>query len=176
MRPVVIADYDPEWPAHFAELASAVAAALGPLLLRVEHVGSTAVPGLPAKPVIDLDAVVPPGAVPEAVRRLEATGYAHKDDQGVPGREAFRAPAGSVPHHLYVCPSDSLELAAHLQFRDALRADDALAQAYARLKRELAARFGADRARYCEGKTEFVRGILARAEANPQDTPTRREG
>jgi GrpB-like predicted nucleotidyltransferase (UPF0157 family) len=165
---VVIADYDPEWPSRFAALASTVAAALGPVLLRVEHVGSTAVPGLPAKPVIDLDAVVPAGGVPEAVRRLEAVGYTHKGDQGIPDREAFRPPDGSVPHHLYVCPSDNPEFAAHLRFRDALRADDRLAAEYARLKRELAARFGADRAGYCEAKTAFVRAALARSSSDAE--------
>lgn len=176
MAAVVIADYNSEWPAQFAVLASTAVAALGPILLRVEHVGSTAVPGLPAKPVIDLDAVVSAGAVLEAVRRLAAVGYAHKGDQGIPGREAFRPPEGAIPHHLYVCPSDSPELAAHLRFRDALRADGQLAAEYARLKRDLAARFGADRVGYSEAKTAFVRAVLAwsGADAEPGATPDRR--
>ncbi len=160
---VVIADYDPQWPAHFAALASAVAAALGPLLIRIEHIGSTAVPGLAAKPVIDLDAMVPTEAVAEAVRRLAAVGYVYKGDQGIPGREAFRPPQGSVPHHLYVCPIGSSEFTAHLRFRDALRADRALAEEYSRMKRELAERFTSDRNAYCEAKTDFVRAVLAGA-------------
>jgi GrpB-like predicted nucleotidyltransferase (UPF0157 family) len=163
---IVIGNYDPEWPSQFAALARTLQDALGPVLLRVEHVGSTAVPGLPAKPIIDLDAVVPSRSIPDAVRRLEAVGYIHKGDQGVSGREAFRPPDQSIPHHLYVCPSDSPELTAHLRFRDALRADGLLAAEYAMLKRELAARFGADRAGYCEAKTSFVRTVLARPVAD----------
>ena len=164
MALVVIEDYNPNWPAQFAVLATTVATALSPLLLRVEHVGSTAVPGLAAKPIIDLDAVVLAGVVRDAVRQLVAVGYTHKGDQGISGREAFRPPEGSVSHHLYVCASDNPEFAAHLQFRDALRADDVLVAEYGRIKRELAARFGADRDGYCEAKTEFVRSVLAAAE------------
>jgi GrpB-like predicted nucleotidyltransferase (UPF0157 family) len=162
MEPVVIVDYDPAWPALFASLAARVSAALGPVLVRVEHVGSTAVPGLAAKPVIDLDAVVPPGQVPEAVRRLAEVGYVHRGERGVAGREAFAAPAGLPPHHLYVCPADSPALADHVRFRDVLRADGELAAEYGRLKRRLAAQFGSDRASYCEAKTEFVRAALSR--------------
>ena len=158
---IVIEDYNPLWPSEFASLATTVGAALGPVLVRIEHIGSTAVPNLSAKPIIDLDAVVTVGQVPEAIRRLQAIGYIHKGDQGVVGREAFRSPSGTVLHHLYVCSMDSPELAAHVKFRDALRANTELATTYGHLKRELAARFGEDRAGYCEAKTEFVRSLLA---------------
>jgi GrpB-like predicted nucleotidyltransferase (UPF0157 family) len=160
---VEIVNWDPEWPVLFASLSSPIAAALGPVMVRIEHVGSTAVPGLAAKPIIDIDAVVPVGSLAEAVRRLAEIGYTHKGDQGIAGRDAFRPPAGTVPHHLYVCPTDSPELAAHLRFRDALRADSRLAAEYARLKRELAARFGEDRVAYCDAKAPFVRAVLSQA-------------
>src|SRR5579859_2546369 len=104
---VVIVDYDPLWPTVFETLAKAVSNALGPLLMRIEHVGSTAVPGLPAKPIIDLDAVVRSGDVSEAIRRLSSIGYAHLGDRGVTGREALAAPESAPAHHLYVCPPDS---------------------------------------------------------------------
>ena len=162
MAAVVIVDYDPAWPSRFASLAATVSAALGSVLVQVEHVGSTAVPGLPAKPVVDLDAVVLPADVPEAIDRLAAAGYIHLGERGIAGREAFAPPAGAVPHHLYVCPADSPALADHLRFRDALRADGRLAAEYGRLKRGLAARFGDDRDGYCEAKTEFIRAALAR--------------
>jgi GrpB-like predicted nucleotidyltransferase (UPF0157 family) len=159
---IVIVDYDPAWPSRFASLAATVSAALGPVLVRVEHVGSTAVPGLPAKPIIDLDAVVRPADVPDAIDRLAAAGYAHLGERGVAGREAFAAPDGSAPHHLYVCPIGSPALTDHLRFRDALRADGRLAAEYARLKRGLASRFGCDRDGYCEAKTGFIRAVLER--------------
>src|SRR5262245_13746588 len=101
MAPVVIVDYEPLWPSVFESLAQVVSTALGPVLLRVEHVGSTAVPGLAAKPIIDLDAEVRLKDVPEAIQRLSTIGYVHLGERGVAGREAFAAPAGSPAHHLY---------------------------------------------------------------------------
>jgi GrpB-like predicted nucleotidyltransferase (UPF0157 family) len=122
--------------------AGSVSAVLGPVLVRVKHVGSTSVPGLPAKPVIDLDVVVRPADVSEAVRLLSGLGYAHLGNRGVTGREAFAAPAGTPAHHLYVCPVGNPVLVDHLRFRDFLRADAKLAAEYALLKRQLAVRFG----------------------------------
>lgn len=85
------------------------------LALAVEHVGSTAVPGLAAKPVVDIDAVVPSAEdVPLAVERLERAGYRHEGDLGIPGREAFEPPADAPWHHLYVLAADSEELRRHL--------------------------------------------------------------
>ncbi len=162
MAPIVISDYDPDWPSRFTSLAAAVSKTLGPVLLRIEHVGSTSVPGLAAKPIIDMDAVVRPADVPEAIRRLSTLGYAHQGDLGVAGREAFSTPDSLPAHHLYVCPINSPALAEHLQFRDALRAGPVLANEYAQLKRNLAARFRFDRDGYCDSKTEFIRGVLAR--------------
>jgi GrpB-like predicted nucleotidyltransferase (UPF0157 family) len=161
MAAVVIVEYDPAWPSRFASLAATVSAALGPVLVRVEHVGSTAVSGLPAKPIIDLDAVVQRADVPEAISRLAAVRYIHLGECGVAGREAFAPPAGASPHHLYVCPLDSPALAEHLRFRDTLRADSQLSDEYGRLKRVLAERYGCDRDGYCEAKTGFIRATLA---------------
>jgi GrpB-like predicted nucleotidyltransferase (UPF0157 family) len=157
---IVIADYNPAWPVQYEALARTVAAALGSVLLRIEHVGSTAVQGLAAKPIIDMDAVVRAEDIPEAIRRLKAIGYIYKGDQGIVGRETFRTTMDATPHHLYVCPPESLELRAHLHFRDMLRANPVLMMEYAELKRALAIRFGTDRAGYCEAKTSFVKNVL----------------
>jgi GrpB-like predicted nucleotidyltransferase (UPF0157 family) len=159
---VVVVDYDPAWPAMFRRVRERVAAALGPLALAVEHVGSTAVPGLAAKPIVDLDVVIADrGDLPEVVRRLRPLGYHHQGDLGVPGREAFTTPAGWPAHHLYVCAAGSRPLLRHLAFRDALRADAATAVAYADLKRALAVRLGHDRAAYTEAKSDFIERVLA---------------
>ncbi len=121
--PIVVVDYDPAWPALFAALRAPVAAALGVLTVAVEHVGSTAVPGLAAKPVIDLDVAIPSvSALDAAIERLAALGYVHKGDQGIPGRAAFDWPPHTRRHHLYVCTHDSAEYRRHLLFRDYLRA------------------------------------------------------
>jgi GrpB-like predicted nucleotidyltransferase (UPF0157 family) len=154
--PIVIVDYDPAWPGEFGVLRDRAAAAVGGLAVAIEHVGSTAVPGLGAKPVIDLIVVVEPAHVADAVERLTSIGYVHRGNLGVEGREAFSPPEGEQRHHLYVAPTDSEELRAQLAFRDRLRKDAKLAVEYETLKRELARRFRDDRPGYTDAKTEFV--------------------
>lgn len=165
MEPVEIVDYDPSWPKQFAELAARVRAAFsGSPLIAVEHVGSTSVPGLAAKPIIDLDVIVPsPADFPDAIMRLAALGYAHEGDKDVPGREAFRWPPGTRRHHLYLCACDNAEYRRHVAFRDYLRTHRDEAQRYETLKRDLAARFREDRIAYSDGKTEYVDGVMQKA-------------
>jgi GrpB-like predicted nucleotidyltransferase (UPF0157 family) len=159
---IVIANYDSTWPEVFAKLAARAKQALGALAQRIEHVGSTAVPGLAAKPIIDLDAVVSSQQdLPEAIRRLATLSYVHEGTLGIAGREAFRWPPGESRHHLYVVTADSAELARHLAFRDALRSDLALREAYMALKRSLAERFAHDREAYNSGKAAFIESALA---------------
>ncbi len=154
--PIVIVDYNPAWTLEFVRLRDRAAAAVGCLAVAIEHIGSTAVPGLAAKPVIDLVIVVEPDNVQRAIERLTAMGYAHQGNLGVQGREAFGVPESERRHHLYVSPTDSEELRAQLAFRDRLRASPALATEYEALKRELAVRFRYDRISYAEAKTDFV--------------------
>jgi GrpB-like predicted nucleotidyltransferase (UPF0157 family) len=168
--PIEIVDYDPGWPAHFAALRDQIAGALGPLAQRIEHVGSTAVPGLPAKPIIDLDVVIPMRSdLPEVITRLGTLGYRHEGDLGIPGREAFASPVATPAHHLYVCAADSRELARHLTFRDYLRTHPGQARAYAELKRSLAEQFRFDRDAYSRNKSAFVEQALAWAATRDDD-------
>jgi GrpB-like predicted nucleotidyltransferase (UPF0157 family) len=162
--PVIIEDYDPRWPRFFEILRLPIAAALAELANSIEHVGSTAVPGLAAKPVIDIDVLLRSATeLPDVIRKLAELGYEHKGNLGIIGREAFRTNAAAVRHHLYVCPPESREYMRHIAFRNYLRAHPAEANAYALLKRELASKFGYDREGYNEGKSEFVRRILDRS-------------
>ena len=127
----------------------------------VEHIGSTAVPGLAAKPIVDVDVVIRPDtALSDVTERLATLGYVHLGDLGIAGREAFRAAPDLPKHHLFVCAAGSAALQAHLTLRDALRADPALADAYGALKHELAERFRDDRDSYAEGKTPFITSVL----------------
>jgi GrpB-like predicted nucleotidyltransferase (UPF0157 family) len=162
-QPVVVVSYDPAWPATFAALCARIAPVLGELAAGIEHVGSTAVPGLAAKPIIDVDVVIRHaddlGAVAE---RLATLGYTDLGDLGIVGREAFRATADLPRHHLYVCAAGDATLQAHLTLRDALRDDADLARAYAALKCDLAERFRDDRDAYSEGKSAFVTAVLLR--------------
>lgn len=162
--PIVVVDYDPVWPQTFRTLANRALTALGEIALGVEHVGSTAVPGLAAKPIVDLDIVVRSTAdIPIAIARLAALGYVHEGDLGVPGRDAFRWPPGEPRHHLYLLPADSPELRRHLAFRDYLRAHPDAARAYGDLKRAAALRHRADREAYMVAKDALIKEILTRA-------------
>lgn len=132
------------------------------LPLTLEHTGSTAIPGLAAKPVLDLLGGYPPGSVVAPyVRALVAAGYIHRGESGIPGREFFRR-GDPRAFHLHLTAVGSTFWRDHLSFRDRLRADATLRDAYAALKLGLAAQFPRDREAYIEGKTAFVRAVLAR--------------
>jgi len=164
--PIVVADYDETWPARFAEVAHPVRDAVADLGAEVEHVGSTSVPGLAAKPVIDVDVVVrSPDDVAVAIERLRSLGYVYQGDKGVGGREAFMWPPGSEPHHLYVVVAGSQPHSDHVRFRDYLRQHPDVANEYAALKRSLAEEHRDDRLGYTDAKSEFVAGVLRAAEA-----------
>src|SRR5688572_23931561 len=127
MRTIVVVDYDPAWPEIFEQLRAYVWSAVHDVALAVEHVGSTSVPGLAAKPIIDMSVIVASEhKVPVTIARLATLGYVHLGTLGVEGREAFRRPEGlpahKLPaHNLYVCPQGSLGLQNHLAVRDHLR-------------------------------------------------------
>jgi len=164
--PVIIEDYDPNWPIRFETLRAPIAAALGPLAAAIEHIGSTAVAGLAAKPIIDIDVLLKSSVdLAAAVTALSSLGYQHEGDLGIAGREAFRAPPESIAHHLYVCLPDSTEFQRHLAFRDYLRVHPDAAEAYASLKRRLAAKFATDRVAYTQAKTRFIEEILRHLES-----------
>ena len=147
-------------------LRSRIAVALEGIADAIEHVGSTAVPGLAAKPIIDMDVLLGSDAdLPLAIARLASVGYEHKGDLGVTGREAFSCPPGNCPHHLYVCRRSSLAYQQHITFRNYLRTHKADADAYAQLKRDLASKFRDDRDAYTQAKGRFVTEILERAAA-----------
>lgn len=168
-EPVILVAYDPAWPHTFEAIRATVAAALGELAIGIEHVGSTAVPGLPAKPIIDIDVVVRrDGDLPDAAARLAAIGYRYLGNLGIIGRDAFRAPTGAPEQHLFVCPSASAELRAHLGFRDALRRSPDLAAEYAALKAQLAQTHRYNRDAYAEGKSRFIAAALADAHEGPR--------
>jgi GrpB-like predicted nucleotidyltransferase (UPF0157 family) len=160
--PIVVVDPDPAWPSRFEALAEPVRAVVADLGAAVEHVGSTAVPGLAAKPVIDIDVVVRRAAdVPEAIERLRGLRYVYQGDKGIPGREAFLSPPGRPPHHLYVVVAGSRPHADHVAFRDHLRAHPETAAEYAQLKRALAERYGRDAAAYTDAKSAFIARALS---------------
>ncbi|WNJ20224.1 GrpB family protein [Pontibacter sp. G13] len=173
MKPIVVLPYSHEWPRSFEALKSVIEPVISPFITAFEHVGSTSVPGLASKPIIDIDIVVASAASMEAViKLLETLGYRHRGDLGITGREAFIRTDSHVPyterriiwptHHLYACMENSLGLRNHLLLRDYLRAHPDEAEAYGALKRQLALKFPGDMDRYIAGKTQFITDILAK--------------
>lgn len=161
--PIQIVDYDPRWPEVFQNLCDRLQPAITHVAIAVEHVGSTSVPGLAAKPVIDMDVVVCEADVGLAIAGLANLGYVHRGNLGIAGREAFTAPAELPAHHLYVCVEHSLPLRNHLALRDALRAGPQLVREYGELKLRLAREFPTDIDEYVAGKTRFILAILEAA-------------
>ena len=160
---VRVVPYDTAWPTLFRVEADRVREALPGLPLWLEHVGSTAVPGVAAKPIIDILAGRPPG-VPAApyIAALGAAGYEYRGEQGIPGRAFFRR---GVPrsYHIHLAEVDSQFWRDHLAFRDHLRSHPEVAAEYVALKESLAAQFPRDREAYISGKGPFILQVLARA-------------
>lgn len=172
--PVVIADYDPRWDAMYAEESARIQNAIGEWLLGIEHVGSTSVPGLAAKPVVD----IMPGLrslddSPHIVGPLQKLGYQYfpEHETVMPERRYFALPAGDKHRvrrifHVHAVETTSAFWRRHLAFRNYLRTHSEVAGEYAALKRRLATEYGSNRVGYTEAKTEFITRIesLALAE------------
>jgi GrpB-like predicted nucleotidyltransferase (UPF0157 family) len=165
--PVEIVPYDGSWLARFADEREGLVKVLQPWLHGpIEHVGSTAVPGLAAKPVIDIMAGVETLAASRAaIARLEAIGYCYSPYKADVEHWFCKPSPALRTHHLHLVPLHSALWVERLRFRDALRADTELARAYAALKLELAARFRNDREAYTQAKAPFIRAVLAGASA-----------
>lgn len=143
-RRVRVLPYDGEWAREFERIKGEILAATTGLALRAEHVGSTSVEGMWAKPCIDLDLVIADRRdLPEVVERLAAIGYIHEGDLGIEGREAFcySGKEHLMAHHLYVCAADSAELRRHITFRDFLRQNPEAVEKYSQAKRSAAELF-----------------------------------
>ena len=170
MESIVVLDYDPKWPAVFLRLSTRIKTVVGDIAVAIEHVGSTSVPGLAAKPIIDMSVVIASeGELPQAIEKLATLDYVHRGNLGVDGREAFFNPPRSPSHHLYVCPAGSLGLRNHLAVRDYLREHSDTARAYGKLKKRLAEECGDDIDTYIDGKTDFILQILAKTDLSPHE-------
>lgn len=160
MKSITISPYSDQWPLQFNELQSLLSKHLKELIIGIEHVGSTSVPGLAAKPVIDLDIIIKDKSrFEEIVAILNTLGYTHEGERGIPGREAFRGPLYPA-HHLYVCLEDSTGLKNHLLFRNYLRSHPEKAKEYGEIKKQLAAQYPDDIDLYVEKKTVFITAVL----------------
>ena len=160
-RRILVVDYDSIWPLTFATLRAPICEVLRNIAVAVEHVGSTSVPGLAAKPIVDIDVVLPSRAeLPATIEKLASLGYAHRGDLGIAEREAFDSPAHLTAHNLYACVQGSVALANHLTLRDHLRRNPNTVRAYGLLKKQLAEQLPTDIESYIAGKTAFLLQIL----------------
>jgi GrpB-like predicted nucleotidyltransferase (UPF0157 family) len=160
---VFLSPYDSTWPLEFAAEADRIERACSPLPIRLEHIGSTSIAGLAAKPVIDVLAGRPGNVSGDSyVAAFRQLGYEHKGAYGVPGRNYFRRGTPRT-HHVHLLSWASPVWEDHLLFRDYLRAHPETAREYETLKRELVAMYFQDKERYTDGKGPFVRSIVRRA-------------
>lgn len=174
---MLIHAYRQSWIDDFNQIKRVIQETLLNLNISIEHVGSTSIPQLAAKPIIDIDVVYDENvAFSEIKDRLEKIGYYHNGDQGIPQREVFKRSTATprherldhIDHHLYVCPVDSEELKRHLLFRDYLRANEEARSQYRDLKYKIAEEANQDRKKYAQLKEikarKFIDAILAKAQ------------
>jgi GrpB-like predicted nucleotidyltransferase (UPF0157 family) len=169
--PVEIVDYAPAWAAAFTELGAGLRKVLGDVAVRIDHIGSTSVPGLAAKPVIDVQISVRSLEPLDAFRvPLQDLGFVYRADNPERTKRYFREPPGRRRTHIHVRQLGSFSQQFPLLFRDYLRCHPAAAAEYAAVKRRCAAEFRNDRGGYVEAKESFVWDIIRRADAWAQRT------
>jgi GrpB-like predicted nucleotidyltransferase (UPF0157 family) len=178
-RIIEIVPYSLKWKYEFEKIKAMIKNYIGDLIISIEHVGSTSVEGLSAKPIIDIDVVMDTYDVfPMIKRRLEQAGFEHEGILGKEGREAFRRKFDDdfMKYHLYVCPKDGKGYLEHIAFRDYLRSNDTARREYESLKISLGQTFKDDIDSYVNGKTHFVESILKKTIYNSNKKVTHRRG
>ncbi|MGB2799389.1 MAG: GrpB family protein [Dehalococcoidia bacterium] len=167
--PVGIVNYDPQWPVLYEEEKGRILGVIGHKIVSIEHIGSTAVRGLAAKPIIDIMIAVRSLAdADKCIEPLQDIGYEYvrEFEVEIPARRFFRkGPPEARTHHIHMIELTSEFCERHLMFRDYLRTHPEAAQQYYKLKKELAARYGSDREAYAEAKTPFIESIVAKSRA-----------
>lgn len=159
---VTVVPYTPAWKSDFEQIKAELEHALGDVIIGIEHVGSTAVEGLSAKPCIDMDIIIKDYSVFDTVvQRLETIGYLHEGDLGIEDREAFKysGKAHLNTHHLYVCPQYSQELLRHITFRDYLRSHPEAVKKYSLVKEAAAQLFPNDMEKYIAYKSPCIQEL-----------------
>ena len=163
-KSVMIEKWNPKWKDEFEKIVASLGKDIIYNSIKIEHVGSTSVEGLSAKPIIDLDIVIENDKFEIIKRLLNDKGYKHEGNLGIEGREAFSYSGKEelMTHHLYVCPKDSKELFKHITFRDFLKNNPALASEYSKVKEQAAVLYPDDIDKYMEFKSEIIEKIYKR--------------
>ena len=158
---VVVEKWNPQWKYEYERIADSLGEDVIYNSIKIEHVGSTYVEGLSAKPIIDLDIVIENDKFEIIKRLLNDKGYKHEGDLGIEGREAFSYSGKEelMTHHLYVCPKNSKELFKHITFRNFLKNNPALAAEYSKVKEQAAVLYPGNIDKYMEFKSEIIEKI-----------------
>jgi GrpB-like predicted nucleotidyltransferase (UPF0157 family) len=164
MTVTLVQPYNPDWPLQFRQIKAFVESCINSIEGTIEHVGSTSIPGMIAKPIIDIDIVVTPEDFVAVRKKLKILGYDHQGDLGIPKREVFNLEDGEAreklpAHHLYVCETGAYELRKHLAFRDFMKQHPRWRDRLNRHKRELCLKYDNDRQSYIDGKSAMVQEI-----------------
>ncbi|ROR73074.1 GrpB family protein [Bogoriella caseilytica] len=168
--PIDVVPYSDQWPAQFERVASDLQRALAAVpVVSIEHVGSTSVPGLAAKPKIDIDIVVERRDVDAAISALADVGYVHRGDLGITGRESLAAPDDDPRRNVYVVVEGSLHLRNHLAVRDVLRRRPDLCERYSAVKRELSRDPDMDIDTYTARKSDVLQEVLALSDLSDEE-------
>ncbi|HEX4205402.1 MAG TPA: GrpB family protein [Ktedonobacteraceae bacterium] len=170
MPTLIIEEYNPVWPVRFAEEKQRIQERIGNFIEDIQHVGSTSVPGLAAKPIVDIMVVIPDiTQVERCVRPLESINYLYMGEYGIPDRHLFCKPGSVSPferlYHLHMMDKTHEQYTFHLLFRNYLRKHTDVRDAYQQLKRDLAVQFGANREGYTNAKHNFIRSTIVKAQA-----------
>lgn len=170
MRGIVRCEpYNVKWKEEFDRIKAMLIGCIGDLIIGIEHVGSTSVEGLAAKPIIDIDIVFDSYDIfPIIVERLRPIGFIHEGDGGIKGREAFKRNYEDeyMPYHVYACSKGSEELLRHISFREYLKSNPSDREAYGNLKMELAECFQKDIHSYIAGKHDYIQHIYEKIKKN----------
>lgn len=161
---VIVLPYDKAWKSAFEAIKQEIESAIGDLILGIEHIGSTSVEGMSAKPCIDIDVIIKDYSVfDKVIGKLESIGYTHEGDLGIKDREAFKYTNKPhlMNHHLYVCPQFSEELHRHITFRNFLRDNTDAVKKYSQVKETAAKLFPNDIDKYIEYKSPCIEELYA---------------
>lgn len=156
---VIVLPYDTTWKSDFEEIKKEIENAIGDLIIGIEHIGSTSIEGLSAKPCIDIDVIIKDYSLFDAVvSKLQSIGYIHEGNLGIKDREAFKYlnKPHLKTHHLYVCPQHSEELHRHIAFRDFLRSNTEAVKKYSLVKETAAQLFPDDIDKYIKYKSPCI--------------------
>jgi GrpB-like predicted nucleotidyltransferase (UPF0157 family) len=162
---VKLENYNEMWKKIFEEESKLISSTINEFLIDIQHTGSTAIPGMAAKPIIDIAVAIDSlSNIEKIIQFLQEVGYHYRGEQGISGRHLFaKGDEENRTHYLHIMEKNHPEWKNHILFRDYLKSNPKVAKEYERIKRELAKKYESDRGKYTEGKSKFIQKIIENA-------------